>query len=720
MTTMPFPLQTRLPLWQEKRLRSLIVTPVSGSPASDHVWVHRACLVFMSLTLAFLPVVARAQPPVLRVFVASDGNDAWDGLAAVRNATAGRGPLATLEQARNLIRGRNRANALPAGGAVVEIAPGAYELSAPFTLNAEDAGKPGAPVIYRGAGDHAVRLIGGRALRAWSPLGRDDAPTAIEVAARPHIVVTNLRQAGVTDMPSPAPGASWSNSSPGLELFFGGRPMSLARWPNNGYAHIAQVHGKTPIASHGRKGCKEAVFSYDGDRPGRWKDAPEALLHGFWFWDWADQRMRIGRIDTQAKMIELVNEPAHPFGFRAGQWFYAANLLSELDSPGEWYLDRATSVLYFWPPSPIEKGAAMVSTLDNVIMTNDTSFVTFENLVIECCRSDAVAIKNGRSIQVKDCLLRNAGGSAALISGVDCGLDGCGVHDVGNGGVVLSGGDRRTLTPGSLYVTNCDLHDYARWNPICKPGIDIKGVGNRVANNHIHDAPHMAVQWAGNDHRIEFNEIHDVVRIANDAGALYGGFDPTMRGNIIRCNYFHDLRGLDDKGCMGVYLDDMLCGTVIVGNIFRNVRNAVFIGGGQHNRVVNNFFIDCDPAIHLDARATHWAAKSVPVLLEKLEAVPYRDEPWASRFPQLLTYAADNPAAPRANEVVRNLCWGGTWKDVERVALGGVVFEANLVGTDPGFVNPQAADYRFRPGSPARELGIQEIPFDRIGPRPRR
>lgn len=698
-----------------KRRKSAFTVGVSSTRRG----VRASASLFFAIVAmcAIGPVVAMAQPPVLRLYVSGDGNDAWNGRSPVRNTTAGSGPVATLQKARNLIRSRKRANAIPAGGVVVEIAPGRYPLITPFELTAEDSGSPGAPVVYRGAGQHATRLLGGAVLRNWSEVKPGDLPDSIEPLARPHVLQTNLRAAGVTDMSAPALRASWSNSSVGLELFFDDRPMTLARWPNTGYVRIPQVDGKTPITIHGQKGYKEAVFSYEGDRPSRWKDAPDAILHGFWFWDWADQRMRIDHIDLNPKLIHLVNDPPHPFGFRPGQWYYACNLLSELDCPGEWYLDHATSILYFWPPSRVDQAVAMVSTLDNVIAIKDVSFVSFKNLVIECCRTDAVAIANSHQVQLSDCLLRNAGGFAATVTGTDSGLDGCQIHDVGNGGVVLAGGDRRTLAAGGLYVQDCDIHDYGRWNPIGKPGVDIKGVGNRVAHNRIHDAPHMAIQWAGNDHSIEFNEIYEVVRSANDAGALYAGFDPTMMGNVIHGNYVHDLRGLDDKGCMGVYLDDMFCGTVVVGNIFRNVSNAVFIGGGQYNRVINNFFIDCDPAIHVDARATHWAAESVPTLLERLEAVPYREEPWASRFPQLLTYAADNPAAPRANYVARNVSWGGTWKNVERSARSGVEFVDNLTGQDPEFIDQQADDYRFRPGSPAKTLGVREIPFERIGPR---
>ena len=33
-----------------------------------------------------------------------------------------------------------------------------------------------------------------------------------------------------------------------------------------------------------------------------------------------------------------------PHRYREGQWYYAYNLLSEIDSPGEWYLDREATL----------------------------------------------------------------------------------------------------------------------------------------------------------------------------------------------------------------------------------------------------------------------------------------------------------------------------------------------------------------------------------------
>jgi hypothetical protein len=292
---------------------------------------------------------------------------------------------------------------------------------------------------------------------------------------------------------------------------------------------------------------------------------------------------------------------------------------------------------------------------------------------------------------------------------------GCDLYNLASGGLSMSGGDRQTLTPAGLYVDNCHFYRFGRWNPICKPGVSVDGVGNRVTHNLFNDAPHMAIMWGGNDHLFEFNEFHSVVRQANDAGIMYAGYNPAMRGHMIRYNYFHHVYGFEGKGCNGVYLDDMFCSATIYGNIFREVPRAAFIGGGHDNVVENNIFIDCRPALHVDARMMGWAAASVPLMKQRLEEVPYRDEPWRSRYPQLLTYLEGNYAQPRNNLITRNICVGGQWDEIEEAAQPGVKSEDNLVGEDPKFVDLAQGDYRLQPGSPALTLHFQEIPVAQIG-----
>ena len=173
------------------------------------------------------------------------------------------------------------------------------------------------------------------------------------------------------------------------------------------------------------------------------------------------------------------------------------------------------------------------------------------------------------------------------------------------------------------------------------------GVGNRITHNLMHDAPHMAIAFGGNDHVIEFNEIHSVVYESNDAGVMYAGYNPTMRGHQIRYNYLHHIYGHQSRGCVGVYLDDMFCSANIFGNVFYQVPRAAFIGGGRDSTIENNIFVDCKPAVHVDARALGWAAAGVETLRKRLKEMPYEQEPWRSRFPQLLRYLDDEPAVPK-------------------------------------------------------------------------
>ncbi len=110
------------------------------------------------------------------------------------------------------------------------------------------------------------------------------------------------------------------------------------------------------------------------------------------------------------------------------------------------------------------------------------------------------------------------------------------IHDTGEYGVILAGGDRKTLEPGRNYAVNNDIYRFGRWVRTCRPAVFLYGVGNRVVHNRMHDAPHTAVLFWGNDHVLEFNEVHRVCTDTGDAGAFYIGRDWSQRGNVIRYN----------------------------------------------------------------------------------------------------------------------------------------------------------------------------------------
>ncbi len=645
------------------------------------------------------------QPAML--YVSPQGRDAWSG--KVPAPKGGDGPFATLERARDEIRKMKRAGGLPKGGVTVELRGGVYELPRAFELTAEDSGAEGTPVVYRARKGEEARLVGGRQVTGLRPVTDPAVLSRLEEGARGKVLQADLRALGITDF------GDVVAAGRRVEVFFQDRPMTLARWPNEGFARITDVVGGAPHKIWGIPGDKIGRFQYEGDRPKRWVGEKDLWLEGYWFWDWSDQRQRVESIDTDKRLISIV-PPYHYYGYRKGQWYFAFNALSELDSPGEWYLDRDAGILYFWPTGPIAKSKLLVSIIPTLVTMTDVSHVTVRGMVLEACRGTAVVMNGGTGNLIAACTIRNTGADAVSVNGGTAnGVVGCDIYDTADGCITLSGGDRRTLTPARHFADNNHCHDYARWSRMYHPAVVLAGVGNIATHNLIDNAPHMAMGFSGNDHLIEFNEIHSVCYEANDAGAIYAGRNWTMRGTMIRHNYFHDISGFEGRGCVGVYLDDQFCGTTIFGNVFYNVTRAAMIGGGRDCTIENNVFVDCVPATHVDSRGLGWAKGGFDGLKAGLNDVPYQMPPWSTRFPQLVTILDDDPMAPKGDLIARNICVGGRWGDFDGEAKPLVRFEDNLLDQDPLFVNRAHLNFQLRPESPAWKLGFQRIPIEKIG-----
>ncbi len=671
-------------------------------------------------------------------FVAPGGSDAGPGTREQ--------PFATLETARDAIRRLPPAERVRPGGITVWLRAGDYlrtnalELAGPA-----DSGASNAPVVWRAAPGEQVRLLGGRPLRGFQTVTDPAVLARLDEAARGQVQQVDLRALGITQFGEmKSRGFGRATAPAHCELFFGGRPMTLARWPNEGgfekIAGFPEVTGKGD--DHGGKiGDLAGGFNYAGDRPRRWQDLTNVWVHGYWAWDWANSYERVVELDREARLIRTAS-PHGLYGFRMGQRFYFLNLLEELDQPGEWFLDPAAGVLYFWPPAeqPAGSGETLLSLLDQpLIRLSAVSHVTFEGLILEASRGSGIEIRNGTGNRVRGCVIRNLGNHGVLVEGgTDHGVQGCDVMDTGDGGVGLTGGDRQTLRSGEHFAENCHFQRQGRWSKCYVPAIHLQGVGLRATQNLIHDHPHCAILYWGNDHQIELNEIHHVALETGDVGAVYTGRDYTFRGNRIRHNFIHHIGGVG-MGSMGAYMDDCVSGTEIAGNIFYQVQRAAFLGGGRDHPVTNNIFVECDHAVELDGRGLDrspvWRSMVDDTMRRRLADVPaalYRE-----RYPEMrsldayygppggtpITGAAFQGVPPEGNLVARNVCVG-KWLKVGWNARPDMLrVENNLTDQDPRFVGtpgPRArpADFALRPDSPAWRVGFQAIPVERIGLQP--
>lgn len=642
--------------------------------------------------------------------VSTDGDDRRPGKRSEAGTDGTDGPFATLEGARDAIRALKAGSGLPPGGVTVRIAGGIYLRRESFELGPEDSGAPERPIVYRAAGGERPRFIGGERVTGFGPLADESVLVRLDPVARDNVVAADLRAAGITDYGTLLrQGFGRGGSAGSLELYFGGKKMQLARWPNDGWVRIAD-------APQGKDG---GVFAYTGDRPDRWSEKSDVWVHGYWTWDWADSFERVVKIDRAAKHV-LTEAPHGVYGYKSGARFYFLNVLEELDRPGEWYLDRDRGVLYFWPPAPLEDAEVMISMMEKpMVVMRDVSHVSLEGLAFECGRSGGVSISRGRANRVAGCTLARFGTVAAVISGEGNGIVSCNLHELGKSGISIKGGDRMTLVPGSNFALNNHIYDFGLTVRTYVPALSVAGVGNRLAHNLVHDAPHMAIGLWGNDHVVEWNEVHHVCMETHDCGAFYMGRDWSQRGNVIRFNHFYDLGHGDVQA---IYLDDWTSGTIVHGNICRGARRGILIGGGRDNRVENNIFVDCKHAVHIDERGKGWASYyfdgRTTTLFDRLEAVNATGPVYTKKYPELAHILEDDPVSAKGNVVARNIRFGGGWLELyndlsEKTSY--LTFENNWIEGDPGFVDAARHDWRLRDDAPVLDVGFRPIPLEKIG-----
>ncbi len=682
----------------------------------------RHVMMFVLLCLSFEAIRAAD------LYVSPTGND--------KNPGTKKKPFATLEKARDAVRAI-RKKGLPEGGVTVRLEAGTYERRSTFDLGPEDSGTKDAPVVYRGVEGKDVRITGGRSIpaSAFRKVTDKDTLARMPEEGRGKVLVCDLKPLGITDLPAMEPFGFGRDAVPASPaVIFNDKGLQVARWPNTGFAKYGKIVDRGSRPRWNEKPDRPGRFQYIGERPARWTRAHDLLLHGYWAYMWADEALPVKSIDTKKREITLAQP--HRYGLdphhaaKRERPFYALNLLEELDAPGEYFIDRKAGKLYLSPPADIRSARVLITLLrDPLIRLKNASRVTLRNLTVEAGRGNGIEIKGGSHNLVAGCTLRNLGMWAVSVGhkgihdyegGTHNGVQSSEIYWTGCGGVLLSGGDRRTLTAGHNFVVNCDIHHVALRYKQYYPPVHLYGVGNRVAHCHLHHVPHSAILFSGNDHIIEQNEIEHCTLESNDAAPIYGGRDPSAQGLLIRHNFFHHNGGRYMTS--DIFLDDGVSGITTTGNVFFGIppRGALFINGGLHNRFCDNIVIGGNCAVQMGAwNQARWNEyftdryDNGTVRRRVYEDVDIRKEPYISRYPNLKHI---KKYAPKTNVAEKNLlvrCRG--------VVKGGPTAKDNvIVNEDPGFVDMARMNFRLKPD--ATVLGklprLKDILFDRIGPKP--
>jgi len=709
------------------------------------------------------------------VYISPDGNDGNPGTLDK--------PIATIEKARDMVNNIKNEKGDDAR-IMVYLKGGTYHVSSTIEFAPEDSGTIDFPVLYQNYNAEEVILSGGKNLKASEFEEVNDSDIlhrVIHKEARDKILMYNLKDHGITDYGKfKQQGFSTAILPAQMELFINDKPMEIARWPNKGTEPIPKVIDPGSIPKDLDFSDRGGKVTYDYNRAKYWQEADDIWVWGYFGRGFADDNLRIENINREKKTIKF--EQATMFGIKPSdpddEWagkiigYHVYNLLEEIDMPGEYYIDRETGILYLYPPEDFEEADIMVTMLeDPLLAVENTSNVIFQGLTFEGGRGMGIYLEGGNNIQFKGCKIRNFGTIAVMMgkgiggtdkpiheftaelvprrvgnlkahqyentgfsnnAGTNHAFISCDMYNLSAGGMLLSGGNRKTLEPGNNLVENCRLYSFNRRNKTYTPGITLWGVGNIIRHCHIYDAPQQAIAIFGNEHLIELNHIEKVVKVVHDNGAIYIGRNPSERGNRIINNYFADIGAPGFKNC-ALHLDDGASEVLIEGNIFYKASRSDFgdvvINGGSDHVIKNNVFAKGAHAIWIEnpvfartperlrgdyGRDGLWGKRL-------FEAIDINSEAWKEKYPGF------NPwSQGEIPDFLQNLkCYNNVIFDEEifiskhDLDSGAFkVWENNLhTSKNPGFVNIEEENFTIEDGSVIydRIPDFKPIPMERIG-----
>ena len=586
-------------------------------------------------------------------------------------------PFATLEAARDGVRAARNAGKVASGEAVeIVLAPGDYVQTEGFVLEPCDGGaSDSAPVVWRAAKTDTARIVGGVRvpMRAFRPVTNASVLARLPEEARGKVLQADVSAILPGKVPSMA--AAFGDTPTAPLLFLNHRFGTLARWPNADFTSFSKCvdHGaRIKMTSGGGSVNKPGAFIYSDPRAKRWNFAEGVWLNGYWTHDWSNHSVKAASYGAENGTNDVIRlADTIPYGVMGGTWgrkdrrFYVFNLLDELDAPGEWYLDRARKILYICPPEGGLKDSDEVFVAVSgapLVSAKDIAHVRFAGITFEYAYGDGLSIV-GTDVQVVSCRAACCGGTGVVLRGDRNVMRSCEVVQVGRAGVSANGGDRKTLRRADSLFEDNHVHDFGVFQRTYAPGFGVNGCGITLRANVMHEAPHSAVLYGGNEHLFEYNNVYRVLLETGDAGAYYTGRDWTTQGNVLRFNYTHDLgAGGEIANTMGFYFDDCDCGDEVYGNVFHNVSRGIMVGGGREHPICNNIFSRCLIGMSIDCRGMTWkhwnsAEHGGPswLLEDKAKAFDYTNGVWAARYPRLANIMNDHPREPLYNPVENNV-----------------------------------------------------------------
>ena len=564
-------------------------------------------------TLAASPVRAGDE---ITIYVSPKGSDSSSGTID--------DPIATFDGAVKKVRQMDKTKPI-----TVIFREGTYKISTSVLMDARDSGTKNAPVTYKAYEGETPVFTSALQLDTSKFEFVTDAETLARLPeeGRGKVMKIDLNQYNIGNLGT----IGWSeseNTSPlnWVDVYLDGKTQMLSQWPN-GEMHYGKyvktiVAGKTGRANDNGNG----VFQAETARIGRWQtaDKEQMLILGYFGEDYRHEINKIKKIDEEK--LEITLRYGTDFGVvcnKTKRW-KVKNLLEEIDCPTEWFLDRNTNILYYYPPYDL-KGHEMYVSYKTFPLLNieQLSYVNFEGIKFFGCDTAIYMGRDNHHINIvgneffgilKRSIHMTQGGNYTfhMVKGTNrstvgwafstqhndsthINIESNDFYDAGFSHISVAVGDPYHLKESNSRIHNNFLERASLITSMA--GIYANNsIGLEVTNNSMHNMMFHAYNYGYVRSDTSYNHVWNVTREPYDAGAIYAGRDFIKRDNIIHHNVIHNTNskgGSSSNGTNAIYADDMLSDTHIYQNIMWDTGAGVHVNGANFCSVLDNTIIDC-------------------------------------------------------------------------------------------------------------------------------